>query len=107
MMVALLASVLLVGAACDGGIRSYRSYSNPYGFKSVFSMGRVAMAGGGGSAKLLALQQQMHNQQMTYQMMSNMMNMQHQTSMQIINNMGGAGTTYDHYQNGQYIGTWP
>jgi hypothetical protein len=41
------------------------------------------------------------------QMMSNTMRMQHETSMQIINNIGGGGTTYDHYRDGQYIGTWP
>ncbi len=47
------------------------------------------------AAALLKQQQEMMNQQQYFTMMSNMLNMQHQTSMAIIHNMG-SGYTYEY-----------
>lgn len=44
----------------------------------------------------LAAQQELYQQQQTAAMISNMLQMQHQTSMAIINNIGGSGTTYEY-----------
>lgn len=43
---------------------------------------------------------------MEIQALSNMNRMMHETSMAIINNLGDGSTTYDHYDNGAFIGTW-
>jgi hypothetical protein len=44
----------------------------------------------------LAAQQELYQQQQTTAMISNMLQMQHETSMAIINNIGSSNTTYDY-----------
>ena len=57
-----------------------------------------APAGGGDNSPegLAALQAKMRNQQMYFQTMSNIMQMQHETNMSIISNIGGGGWTYEY-----------
>jgi len=57
-------------------------------------------------ADLLRLQQEQYSRQQQMQALSNMSRMMHETNMAIINNIGGASTSYDHYENGAYIGRW-
>ena len=45
--------------------------------------------------RLLQMQAELQTQQVAFQTMSNMMAMQHQTSMAIINNMGGGAPMYE------------
>jgi hypothetical protein len=50
---------------------------------------------------------QLQAQQQAIAMQAQLQAAQHNTAMQIINNMGGSDTTYDHYdQDNNYLGRW-
>ena len=97
-----LVVIMVMLGACNGArITSLQAFDDPYGFGRMFSLtsfarGAAGMPNGAANDAMLDLQ-----------MRSKLMQMNHETTMSIIRNMGGGGgTTYDHYENGAYKGTW-